>query len=289
MSFMSRWPSQGFDTSPLPGGGWKVPKNQRIHLSTDNKWIKNEGHLSDLIRLQWLDRPEGTGGAKPALVWVDEKGMDKAAWIAHYKANDPTRIDHRHISVETTMSPNGANPDELFTRMEWPFDADICEIQTHDSNLTVVDGKFRVMGGNGTNREMILGQANSKEDAANQTADGAPNYDKVFVPRWSIRATNSAESSGNAGSDFAIVRYSDAGTALDTPFSIKRSNAYVGVGTNSPTAPLDVNGNGIRIRSANAPASATATGQAGEIRWGADGLYVCVATNTWMKAALATF
>lgn len=38
-----------------------------------------------------------------------------------------------------------------------------------------------------------------------------------------------------------------------------------------------------------APASATDTGVTGEIRVTADAIYVCVATNTWVKAALATF
>jgi len=38
-----------------------------------------------------------------------------------------------------------------------------------------------------------------------------------------------------------------------------------------------------------APATATDTGTAGEIRWVADAVYLCVATDTWVKADLATF
>lgn len=38
-----------------------------------------------------------------------------------------------------------------------------------------------------------------------------------------------------------------------------------------------------------APATATDTGVTGEIRVTADSIYVCIATNTWVKAALATF
>jgi CRISPR/Cas system-associated protein endoribonuclease Cas2 len=38
-----------------------------------------------------------------------------------------------------------------------------------------------------------------------------------------------------------------------------------------------------------APASATATGTAGEIRYTADYIYVCVATNTWKRTALSTW
>jgi hypothetical protein len=38
-----------------------------------------------------------------------------------------------------------------------------------------------------------------------------------------------------------------------------------------------------------APASATDTGTTGEIRVTSDYIYVCVATNTWVRAALATW
>ncbi|MNO91467.1 hypothetical protein D3C76_830110 [compost metagenome] len=271
------------------GNNFRLRRNSRIHLSTNEKWIKSEGHKSDLIRLQWHARPEGSGGAKPALVWCDENMNDKAAIIAHYKANDPTRIDHRHMSIETTMSPSGANPDELFTRLEFPFDADVCEIQTHDSNLSVVDGQFRIMGGNGSNKEIALGRSYTKEDPANQKADGTPDYNKIFLNRWAVRSTNGDEAGGNAGSDYALVRYNDAGVAMDTVISAKRSNGQVGIMTNAPSAALDVNGNNMRLRTAKTPASATATGNAGEICWDANYVYVCVAANTWKRSALATW
>ena len=38
-----------------------------------------------------------------------------------------------------------------------------------------------------------------------------------------------------------------------------------------------------------APASATATGTAGDIRYDADYIYICTATNTWKRAPLATW
>jgi hypothetical protein len=39
----------------------------------------------------------------------------------------------------------------------------------------------------------------------------------------------------------------------------------------------------------SAPASATAAGTAGDIVVASDGIYVCISTNTWRKATLATF
>lgn len=66
-------------------------------------------------------------------------------------------------------------------------------------------------------------------------------------------------------------------------------NGHVGITTPSPTAPLDVNGDTVRVRSTRTPASASATGNAGDICWDADYIYVCTSTNTWKRAALSTW
>ncbi|MGH0775287.1 BppU family phage baseplate upper protein [Bacillus mobilis] len=270
--------SKGF----IDGKSIEFEQDKRIHLKTAQKWIESEGHLSDLIKLQWTaDR------AKPALVWLDEQGADKTAIISHYKANDPTRIDHRHISIETTMSPTGAYPDQLYTRFELPFDADVCEIQTHDSNFTVEGGKFRVVGENATNKEIMIGRNYKKDD--NMMPDGTPDYAKCFNPRWSIRGDSTAESTGNAGTDFRIVRFDDTGTAVDAPLFIKRSNGYVGIGTITPQRKLDIAGDRIRIQSTKTPASATDTGLKGDICYDANFMYVCVADNTWKRMPLSSW
>lgn len=44
-----------------------------------------------------------------------------------------------------------------------------------------------------------------------------------------------------------------------------------------------------KIATATAPTSATDTGTAGEVRYDADFIYVCVATDTWVRAALLTW
>jgi hypothetical protein len=63
----------------------------------------------------------------------------------------------------------------------------------------------------------------------------------------------------------------------------------VGTASDSGGALLQVNGNRIRIATAKTPASATDTGTAGEICWDADYVYVCTATNTWKRTAIATW
>jgi hypothetical protein len=63
----------------------------------------------------------------------------------------------------------------------------------------------------------------------------------------------------------------------------------VGIATTSPTAKLDIDSDKIRLRTAKTPASSSDTGNAGDICWDADYLYVCTATNTWKRAALSTW
>jgi hypothetical protein len=63
----------------------------------------------------------------------------------------------------------------------------------------------------------------------------------------------------------------------------------VGIGTTSPSALLDVNSDTVRLRTARTPASAAAAGNAGDICWDANYIYVCTATNTWKRIAISTW
>jgi|GEM_PF-808047 len=256
-------------SSPLPGGGLKLPHNERLHLSTDHRWLASEGHLSDLIRLQWTgDR------ANPAIAWADEQGNDKTAIVSHAMANNPEQADHNHISIETTMSPDGEYANQLFTRFEIPFDQDVAEIRTHSSNFNVMDGILRVAGSEGVKRDLQF----AKTDIGND-----------ITPRWTVRADAAEETGGNKGSNLQIIRYSDEGEALDAPFSIDRSTGNVGIGSTDATSKLDVNGDRIRIRQPMTPASSSAEGNEGDIAWDHEFLYICVAENKWKRIPLETW
>jgi hypothetical protein len=62
------------------------------------------------------------------------------------------------------------------------------------------------------------------------------------------------------------------------------------IGTSTPGASkLVVNDDSIQINTAKTPASASATGTTGQIAWDASFVYVCTATDTWKRAALATW
>ena len=63
----------------------------------------------------------------------------------------------------------------------------------------------------------------------------------------------------------------------------------VGGSSDSGGALLQVFGDRIRVGTAKTPASASDTGTAGEICWDASYIYVCTATNTWKRTAIATW
>jgi hypothetical protein len=63
----------------------------------------------------------------------------------------------------------------------------------------------------------------------------------------------------------------------------------VGTGSDSGGALFQVNGDRIRVGTAKTPATSGATGTTGEIAWDADYIYVCTATNTWKRSAIATW
>lgn len=54
------------------------------------------------------------------------------------------------------------------------------------------------------------------------------------------------------------------------------------------TATGILSGSGLKI-SSNPPATSSATGTTGQITWDSSYVYICVATNTWKRAAISTF
>ena len=84
-----------------------------------------------------------------------------------------------------------------------------------------------------------------------------------------------------------MAQFDDSGSA----FLYHSGNLRLGTSALGVTAYGDVTTNGqFRVNALNsAPASASAAGTLGEIRFTATHIYVCVATNTWKRVAIATF
>ncbi len=89
-------------------------------------------------------------------------------------------------------------------------------------------------------------------------------YRTGALQRFGLYVNNTAENGSNAGSNFAIRAYSDAGTLLSTPFFINRATGNVGIGTTSPSAKLEIKGSGatsattaLRVENSSAAARLT--------------------------------
>ena len=114
-----------------------IHSGQFIGQST-SKNLYSEGHLADLIKLQFMNNE-----AKACIAFADSNADDKAWLVAHDYLNYPGDR-HKHFSIETTSSGGT----ELITRMEFPWDEDTCNIETHNSNFTIGGtGDFEVYSG----------------------------------------------------------------------------------------------------------------------------------------------
>jgi len=78
------------------------------------------------------------------------------------------------------------------------------------------------------------------------------------------------------------------GFGLTTDTALSRSAAGVVLVENGSGSPRDIKARSV-ILSTSTPASASATGVAGTITWDSDWVYVCVATDTWKRVAIATW
>ena len=61
-----------------------------------------------------------------------------------------------------------------------------------------------------------------------------------------------------------------------------------GINTPDPTAALDVVGT-VVFQTTHTPSSSTDTGITGQIAWDASYIYICIATDTWVRSALTTW
>jgi hypothetical protein len=92
----------------------------------------------------------------------------------------------------------------------------------------------------GNNPQVVLapgsGSASMNVRAAASGSSASTFFLTGTANRWELTKNNVAESGSNVGSDFGINRYNDAGSLVDTPFSINRATGTVTViNSSSPT------------------------------------------------------
>jgi len=89
---------------------------------------------------------------------------------------------------------------------------------------------------------------------------------------------------GNGQANYLPI-WEDANTLTDSPMYIETPGEY----NVKVTEHLSARQLNLYSSLNTAPSSATDTGVLGEIRWAEDYVYLCISTNTWVRAALATW
>jgi len=94
---------------------------------------------------------------------------------------------------------------------------------------------------------------------------------------------------GLAGGDDFEVKVSDDGAIFRQAVVAEASTGLARFPQGARTAALEVDGDSLRVTQPRTPGSASDSGAAGQIVWDADYVYVCVATDTWKRAALSSW
>jgi hypothetical protein len=117
-------------------------------------------------------------------------------------------------------------------------------------------------------------------------ATGATTLDSTLAAAGTTVTTLHATGAATLDSTLAA-----AGTTVTTLHATGAAtlDSTLAAGATSITGLLDVTNDKVRVRTAKTPASAAAAGNAGDICWDADYLYVCVASSTWKRVAIATW
>jgi hypothetical protein len=185
----------------------------------------------------------------------------------------------RWTLVANTNAESGSNAGSNFEISRWS-DAQVNLGHIMQATRSSGDITFNAGGGTSTfTNDIIAPYVQVNRPAGNSRPIL---YRSSGVTRWTMQATATAESGSNAGSDWALDAHTDAGAYNFTALTISRSGGNATF-YNLVTAPQ------LRVSLSNAPASATATGSAGVIRWDTNYIYVCTATDTWKRVAIATW
>ncbi|WP_265459351.1 hypothetical protein [Enterococcus sp. HY326] len=287
-SKISEEPSTVLIPSTDEGGLNSFDSTGRLQLESYQKAQRTSesgepAHFGEVIRIDLKDSQ-----AKGAIAFREDYLEDDLSprttfWmVSHGEANDSTEENpswHNHTSFEI--------PDEtgqLQTVLEMPYGTfnepnaygvplDEMYVRTTEKFVASNKGIY------------VEGETGSDRTVKFSSGTHSTNADR----RFAVGIDGSEETGNDAGSNFRVINYTDAGEYKSTPLFAERSTSNVGINTSSPTSPLHVEGDTIRLAEKRTIASSTEAGQQGEFCWDDNYWYVCIAENTWKKFPLESW
>lgn len=142
-------------------------------------------------------------------------------------------------------------------------------------------------------RNLLLGTT-SDNGARLQVSNGNLTIADSVSPRVSVSGNGATGFPGyslsNTGQQYEIIVRGNQSNALQIRNATASTDLLSFASTGAATFSSSVTAADFRLSALNtAPASASATGTTGEIRIDANYIYVCTATNTWKRVAIATW
>lgn len=235
----------------------------------------------------------GTGTAERVAFWSGTSALTSNSGL--YFNSTSTRLGIGTSSPSTTLHVVG-----IFRTGE--TSARSFELQTRDALTAFPVPCVRPSTATTTIALDIMPNGNPSEYGTNGKAwldvcdtDVLTGTPAVNTARVGIRAAVGAEFGSRAyqGAAAIPITFTIHDTTVNMVGQFTTAGVF-GVGAAAPSvsgsgACVHLTGDTLRIGTSRTPASASATGSAGEICWDSSYVYVCVATNTWKRAALSTW
>jgi hypothetical protein len=206
-------------------------------------------------------------------------------WRTGASSNNPQLLlNPSGTTLSTTWSPSGTG---IGVNAPASFGGNLLDLQVNGTSQFRLNSSGNLVKGSST---WVFDASVGTTTLPNSiTLQGSGNINLPLAGNitWSGGAGIGASANVlNLSSPGTFNRITIGGTTSSHP-ALKKNSAelQVRLADDSGFTTIDA-----QLRSqGTAPASASATGTAGDIRYDADYIYVCTATNTWKRAALATW
>ena len=258
-----------------------------------------------------------------------ERGTETSATLLFDESNDywvaGISGSEERILLESDLTAIDGDITALSGALQVQIDSNDVDIAANANNITLLSGTMEsdFLRLDGTNDPMTgdldLASGVDIQPAVSGTSDlgaaatpfaelhvdqgfnyNAPTLDdhianKAYVDAQLSSATISVEESGVEVNDsVSTFNFLDGFTvtsgagSVDIALDAIEGN-FMDLETNQTASGIKTFADGIILGSLTEPASASDTGTTGDIRWADDFLYVCTATDTWKRVALASF